>query len=57
MKNGKFPIYGIDRLRMNTDGDGVRTLVCFQGCSLDCKYCINELSKKITAKTKIYTHH
>lgn len=36
-----FPSIGYDRLRMETDGDGVTTLVCAQGCPLRCAYCIN----------------
>lgn len=35
------PIIGISRLRMGTDGHGIRTLVAFHGCSLSCKYCLN----------------
>lgn len=34
-------IMSIARLRVGTDGRGVRTLVGFHGCPLDCKYCIN----------------
>ena len=33
---------GISRLRMGIDGKGVVTLVCFFGCPLHCKYCLNE---------------
>ena len=36
-----FQISGISRLRIHIDGEGVRTLVVVQGCSLQCKYCIN----------------
>ncbi|MBO5779274.1 MAG: radical SAM protein [Clostridia bacterium] len=36
-----FPSIGYDRLRMETDGEGVTTLVCAQGCPLRCRYCIN----------------
>lgn len=35
------PVAAISRLRMMTDGEGVSTLVCFQGCPLRCKWCIN----------------
>lgn len=35
------PIAAISRLRMMTDGKGITTLVCFQGCPLRCKWCIN----------------
>ena len=34
-------IMSISRLRMETDGKGVRTLVGFYGCPLKCKYCAN----------------
>lgn len=35
-------VFGISRLRMNTDGKGITTLVAFMGCPLKCKYCLNE---------------
>ena len=35
------PIVTCARLRMQTDGKGVTTLVCFHGCPLRCRYCIN----------------
>lgn len=38
------PIIGIDRLRINSDGVGVTTLVCFLGCPLSCQYCLNPQS-------------
>ena len=34
-------IMSINRLRVNTDGEGITTLVAFWGCKLKCKYCIN----------------
>lgn len=36
---GKLSTY--NRLRIETDGEGVTTLVAFYGCPLKCKYCIN----------------
>ena len=47
------PLYGIDRLRFNIDGDGVRTLVCFRGCPLNCRYCLNSGSNTITNDCKM----
>ena len=37
----KAAFIGISRLRMNTDGHGITTLVAFHGCPLHCKYCLN----------------
>jgi pyruvate formate lyase activating enzyme len=34
-------VIGISRHRLATDGDGVTTLVAFNGCPLRCKYCLN----------------
>lgn len=34
-------IFAIDRLRIETDGQGVRALVCFNDCPLGCVYCLN----------------
>lgn len=34
-------IFAIDRLRIETDGQGVRALVCFSDCPLGCVYCLN----------------
>lgn len=38
------PVIACSRLRMQTDGKGVTTLVCFHGCPLRCQYCINPFS-------------
>lgn len=37
----RFPLLGLSRLRMQTDGTGVTTLVAGAGCPLSCKWCIN----------------
>ena len=37
-----YPLLAIDRLRMETDGDGVTTLVAGAGCPLACRYCLNK---------------
>lgn len=43
-----FPLLAIDRLRMESDGNGVTTLVAGAGCPLRCRWCLNGavLSKK-----------
>ena len=37
-----LPLINYDRLRMETDGEGVTTLVASMGCPLSCRYCINK---------------
>ncbi len=37
----RAPIVGYSRHRIDTDGQGVTTLVIFHGCPLRCKWCIN----------------
>ena len=37
----KAPVVTYSRLRMLVDGDGITTLVCFHGCPLRCKWCLN----------------
>lgn len=36
------PINGIQRMRIDSDGPGVRSLILMDACYLDCKYCINK---------------
>ena len=38
------PVIACSRLRMQSDGQGITTLVCFHGCPLRCGYCINPFS-------------
>lgn len=38
------PVITFSRLRMQLDGPGVTTLVCFHGCPLRCRYCLNPFS-------------
>lgn len=44
MDENKAQIITFSRLRMQTDGKGVTTLVCFYGCPLRCRYCLNPFS-------------
>lgn len=44
MKEITAPVITFSRLRMQTDGKGITTLVCFHGCPLRCKWCINPFS-------------
>ena len=37
-----FPLLGIARLRMGSDGEGVTSLVAGAGCPLRCEWCINK---------------
>lgn len=37
----EISLIGIERLRYLTDGPGITTLVGFQGCPLNCAYCLN----------------
>ena len=55
MDTYREPIIGISRLRMGTDGHGIRTLVAFHGCSLSCKYCLNPRCLQPTAKEMFMT--
>lgn len=47
------PLIGISRLRMGSDGKGIRTLIAFHDCELDCKYCINPSCKLLNVGKKI----
>ena len=35
------PLIGVVRHRLETDGEGVTTLVAFHGCPLHCRHCLN----------------
>lgn len=41
LNSNKMPVVSIQRHRMNTDGEGVRTLVHSYRCNLACKWCCN----------------
>lgn len=49
------PVITFSRLRMLTDGKGITTLVCFHGCPLRCKWCINPFSFAADTKRKDMT--
>lgn len=49
------PIVTCARLRMQTDGKGVTTLVCFHGCPLRCQYCINPFTFAESTKRELLT--
>ena len=51
----KARIFAIDRHRIDTDGQGVTTLVCFNGCRLLCEYCINPECWHFGSNDKIVT--
>ena len=44
MNERTAPVITFARHRMQSDGKGVTTLVCFHGCPLRCRYCLNPFS-------------
>lgn len=47
-------VIGIERHRLQTDGEGVSTLVAFHGCPLRCRYCLNPQSRDKGRRWKRY---
>ena len=47
-------VFGLSRHRLTTDGEGVTTLVTFNGCPLRCKYCLNKTSW-VEERGRLYT--
>ena len=41
MSSALFPLLGLSRHRMGTDGVGITTLAAAAGCPLQCRWCIN----------------
>jgi pyruvate formate lyase activating enzyme len=48
----KAKIMDINRHRIESDGQGVTTLVAFHGCQLNCKYCLNPQCHYITESVR-----
>jgi pyruvate formate lyase activating enzyme len=42
MNEPLYPLLGVSRLRMGTDGTGVTTLIAGAHCPLRCRWCINK---------------
>lgn len=49
MSSVVFPLLGLSRHRMGTDGVGITTLAAAAGCPLHCRWCIN---KELLSKAK-----
>ncbi len=51
----KAPVVAIARHRIQTDGQGVTTLVCFLGCPLRCRYCLNPFTLEANTPHSLLT--
>lgn len=49
MNEPRYPLLTLARLRMETDGAGITTLIAGAGCPLSCKWCLN---RKLLAEAK-----
>ena len=50
MSSALFPLLGLARHRMGTDGVGITTLAAAAGCPLHCRWCIN---RDLLSKAKV----
>ena len=50
MSSALFPLLGLSRHRMGTDGVGITTLAAAAGCPLHCRWCIN---RDLLSKAKV----
>ena len=48
-------ISSLHRLRINRDGEGIRTLIVTYGCNLQCRYCINPQTWEGKGSYKVYS--
>ncbi|MBO4381812.1 MAG: 4Fe-4S cluster-binding domain-containing protein, partial [Bacteroidales bacterium] len=48
------PFIGINRHRIEVDGEGVTTLAAFHGCPLHCRYCLNP--RCLDANARVLRH-
>lgn len=53
-KLNKAPVAAMERLRFLIDGQGITTIVCFQGCPLCCKMCVNPYAISFENKNAVY---
>ena len=54
-QQAQAPVVAVSRIRMQTDGQGVTTLVVFHGCPLRCHWCINPFSFAEDTKRNLMT--
>lgn len=51
----QLPVTSINRHRLQTDGEGVTTLIGSYGCPLQCSYCLNPRTWAADTKYRYYT--
>lgn len=50
-------VMGIQRLRDNIDGPGIRSLVLFNTCPLECEYCLNKMMMRSGIEREFTPEH